>query len=54
MWCTYDEDEPDRANLPTAERTDSGNKVAWFDAARRDLLPAFGPGCTMLRQFAVS
>jgi hypothetical protein len=54
MWCTYAPDEPDRANLPTANRTDSGSKVAWFDAARGDLLPAFGPGCTMLRQFAVS
>ncbi len=54
MWCTYAPDEPDRAKLPTAKRTDSGSKVAWFDAARRDLLPAFGPGCTMLREFAVS
>lgn len=52
MWCTYRADGPARKKLPTAKPTDSGSKVAWFDAARRDLLPAFGPGCEMLREFA--
>ena len=53
MWCTYAADETDRKKLPTTTRTQSGSKVAWFDAARRDLLPAFGPGCQMLQEFAV-
>ncbi|MBK7609978.1 MAG: hypothetical protein IPJ15_01280 [Actinomycetales bacterium] len=52
MWCTYPADEPARKKLPTAKLTDNGSKVAWFDNARRDLLPAFGPGCEMLRDFA--
>lgn len=52
MWCTYDPSESTRKQLPTAKPTDSGSKVAWFDQATRDLLPAFSSGCTMLRQFA--
>ena len=54
MWCTHAANEPDRASLPTAKPTDSGRKLAWFDEARRDLLPAFGPGCAMLAEFASS
>ena len=54
MWCTFSPDEAERHKLPTAKPTDNGSKVAWFEAARRDLLPAFGPGCEMLRDFAVS
>lgn len=52
MWCTVRPDDRSRRRLPAAKATDNGTKVAWFDAAKRDLVPAFGPGCEMLREFA--
>lgn len=52
LWCTVAPTDRDRTRLPTAHDSDSGSKVAWFDSAKRDLLPIFGPGCQMLRSFA--
>ncbi|HRW19037.1 MAG TPA: hypothetical protein P5181_09350 [Dermatophilaceae bacterium] len=52
MWCTYAPSEKERKMLPGGS-AQSGGKVEWFTAATRDLVIEVGPGCEMLRQFAV-
>lgn len=53
MWCSTPPTARERKALPKGKDSDSGSKVEWFSAAKRDVLPAYSAGCAMLQKFAV-